>query len=309
MSPACEAFRHAIHDPRTAADSIGGGHAGACPDCADYLARVVRGVGALSKLSRLPAPAELEGCVVAALQAGARQERAVRAFGSIARLEAPEDVDGGAEVEAELAARLPRLTRPARLSAPDELERLVAAELADPAAFRVRRHVGGLGRLEAPTELDRAVAERLAAGRAFRSTGPAPDPEPPTTLPTQEPSRPRELPAHGAAAHESGPEARPSLPRAWRGFAAAAAVLLLFGLFGPLRRPAPGADRELAERAPAGTPRPRLRLVAARAADLDPRALQLLDGLGGGILSARGVSDGTGGPDGGRGTGGGGDAR
>jgi hypothetical protein len=196
----CKAFRDALHridetgldtsrlddagraasEPRPGAepDSVpgslpapGDSHLATCADCAAYVARVARSLAGLRGLERRPAPIELDGRVVAALQAGARQERAVRAVEELAPRTAPERVERAVETDAELAAHHPgRELRPARLRAPQVLDRLVAEELGDPSAARARRFVSSLARLEAPGELALRVAGDLAG-------------TPPTTLP------------------------------------------------------------------------------------------------------------------------------
>ncbi|MFT5050615.1 MAG: hypothetical protein ACI8QZ_002017 [Chlamydiales bacterium] len=64
-------------------------HGRTCVQCAGHWKRLLIQVRLLGSLSRLPAPADLEGRVVAALQPGHRQQRAIRAVSSLPHLEAP----------------------------------------------------------------------------------------------------------------------------------------------------------------------------------------------------------------------------
>lgn len=225
------------------------GHLATCADCAAYVARVARSLAGLRGLERRPAPTELDGRVVAALQAGARQDRAVRALEELAPRTAPERVERAVQTDAELAALHPgRELRPTRLRAPQVLDRLVAEELGDPSAARARRFVSSLPRLEAPGELAARVASDLAGA-------------PPTTLPA---------PVWTSNGGARSPRARGRLATV----AAAAALLLL--LLGPLRDGPQDTEPT----------RPRLRLQAASVGDLGPLARGMLDALGGGVLSA-----------------------
>lgn len=170
MKSACQALRQALADPRLT-DGAWEAHLADCADCAAFAARLGRAVGALEGLERRGAPPELDGLVVAALQAGARQDRAVRALVDLSPEPAPEHVDEALAARLEFEAALdsevaldpesgsasPEFVPP-RLKAPQVLERLVGEELADPAASRARRFVGGLPRLEAPEALTERVA-------------------------------------------------------------------------------------------------------------------------------------------------------
>lgn len=131
-------------------------HLRECPACADVRARILRLYDALASLPRHSAPAELDGLVVAATQAGQRQERALAHLRVMLRHEAP------AGLESRLAAE-PRLTlgSGARLSAPAVLDRLVDEELRDPAKAMARRYVSRLERLGPPASLRERVAHML----------------------------------------------------------------------------------------------------------------------------------------------------
>lgn len=121
-------------------------HLATCTGCRRELARARFRIALVGGLQRVPTPAALDGVVVAALQAGARQERAARAVADLTSVAAPD----------ELARRIaiPR--------APEVLCRLVAEDLADPAKAVASRYAGRLARLRAPADLE----ERL--GRAAR---------------------------------------------------------------------------------------------------------------------------------------------
>lgn len=116
-------------------------HLAGCAACRRELARATRRTELVRSLVRVGAPSELDGAVVAALQAGMRQERAIEAVAALTPVAAPE----------ELARRIavPR--------APAVLERLVAEDLADPAKAVASRYARRLERLRAPDDL----AQRL----------------------------------------------------------------------------------------------------------------------------------------------------
>jgi hypothetical protein len=128
-------------------------HTASCSACAQWIARASRVASALTRLERLAAPAELDGRVVSAFGAGARQQRAVEVIARLGRLHSPPELDGAVDSTASQHVRNLR----GRRSAPQVLERLVSEELADPAKARVRRFVGSLRRLSAPSELDARV--------------------------------------------------------------------------------------------------------------------------------------------------------
>lgn len=121
----------------------------------------------LAGLTRRTAPSALDGRVVAAFEAGHREERAIEAVQSLVRVDVPEH----------LAEHLDRavtreLSKREALLAPDVLRRLVEEELSDPSKARTRRFVGSLKRLPAPEALDAKVVASLTAPertRSFRS--------------------------------------------------------------------------------------------------------------------------------------------
>lgn len=142
-------------------------HGRECADCSAWCERIQREVLALRGLMRLEAPFELDGRVVAALEAGGRQQRALNALGVIGRVEPPLELDRA--VDADLEAVEPIL-RPQR--APAVLDRLVSEELAAPAKTRVRRYLGTLERMATPAELDARVASELEVLRSRRPSRP-----------------------------------------------------------------------------------------------------------------------------------------
>jgi len=136
----CESVRFALiqradgpHD-----DAALDAHVVGCAVCRRELARAELRAKLVRSLPRAQAPTALDGIVVAALQAGARQARAARAVEDLSTLTAPD----------ELARRIPGLVAPA------VLDRLVGEDLADPSMTFARRYVGRLQRLRAPTELE-----------------------------------------------------------------------------------------------------------------------------------------------------------
>ncbi|MBI5432671.1 MAG: hypothetical protein HZA52_07570 [Planctomycetes bacterium] len=140
-------------------------HARACAECRVFGSRLQRGERALAGLARISAPAALDGLVVAALEAGQREERAVGALRRLDRVEVPEHLDHA-------VARTAAPIAPVAFSAPDVLRRLVEEELSDPSKARVHRFVGSLERVAAPDELFARVHGALTQPppkRSFRS--------------------------------------------------------------------------------------------------------------------------------------------
>jgi len=172
MNSACQRYREELHDPRDGHPTSR--HSRACPDCAAYAARAERAVREVGGLERFEAPDELEGLVVAALNAGAREGRAVQAVSRLARQVLPEELERAVETEAEIAAGLSgplgRAVDRERVLVPSVLDRLVQEELSDPVKATVRRAVSSLPRQTAPTELDARVhADLLLPQAAERS--------------------------------------------------------------------------------------------------------------------------------------------
>ena len=161
MNSACQSYREELHDPR--GDDASHGHPEACPECAEYAVRAERAVRGLAELEALEAPVELDGMVVAALQAGVREGRAVRAVSELERQALPEPLVRSAETEAEIAAELGGPFDRERVQVPSVLDRLVHEELADPIKVTVRRAVSSLPREQAPAELDARVHGDLLA--------------------------------------------------------------------------------------------------------------------------------------------------
>lgn len=123
-------------------------HLIACDGCRDFLASVEAQRRAFRDLARKSAPRELDGYVVAALQAGHRQDRAIEALRSLERMPMPLDAD--------LAIW------PAGAVAPAALDRLVERDLQDPTHSIARRFAGRIERLQAPRELETRVATVIA---------------------------------------------------------------------------------------------------------------------------------------------------
>lgn len=153
----CESVRFALiqradgpHD-----DAALDAHVAACAACRRELARGEMRAKLVRSLDRVAAPSALDGIVVAALQAGARQARAVRAVEAMPALEAPD----------ELARRIPGLVAPA------VLDRLVGEDLADPSKALARRYAGRLERLRAPADLEERLGRDAHRPRRIVGAG------------------------------------------------------------------------------------------------------------------------------------------
>lgn len=158
----CTAVREALLEHRGEAGAGApelSAHLERCAECAAFAHRTTSIVALVSTLPRRAVPAELAGLVVAATQAGHRQERAIRALSALSRLPAPSDLEsitlGGGRTD----------ERPIVAKAPAVLDRLVDEDLRDPAAAISRRFAGRLDRRAAPN----ALRERLA-GASWAST-------------------------------------------------------------------------------------------------------------------------------------------
>lgn len=168
MTNPCQAFRDAL----LSAGLAGGApaeHTLACAACSAWTRNATRLGRDLSSLARLRAPAELEGRVVASLQAGFRQGRAAASVADLGRVSSPPELDQAVDAELEgSTAPEAREDLPARLRVPGVLDRLVAEELADPTRTRARRYLGTLRRKRAPEELRLLVAGALqSSGSSF----------------------------------------------------------------------------------------------------------------------------------------------
>lgn len=164
LQSACRTFRESLLD-RAVEASLAlevAGHAAECSACALFAQRFERCSTALSSLTRKRAPHELEGRVVAALEAGSRQQRAIEALVTLGRLKPPAELDG-AVISATGGEHAYQLR--GRHAAPAVLERLVSEELSDPPKARSRRFVGSLRRFVAPRVLEQRVARDLVTPR------------------------------------------------------------------------------------------------------------------------------------------------
>jgi len=163
--PHCADFRAAIlaRAEGEVVDLALDAHLARCEACPRELARAEQRVTLLRALGSRGAPVELDGLVVAAMQAGARQQRATRAVQSLARAHTPDD----------LALRL------AGPKAPHVLERLVREDLVDPAKAVASRYARSLERLRAPRDLDRRLqiirTDKLRELRGAGHVRPFPD--------------------------------------------------------------------------------------------------------------------------------------
>lgn len=128
-------------------------HVQHCSACRVRAQRAAQAQQLLQSMPRMRAPRELEGLVVAATQAGHRQERSADQLRSLVRLSAPEELV--ARVDAQRRAALAE-----RPVAPEELERRLAAELAAPEQVMSQRFLHKLERMRAPSDLEARLAAR-----------------------------------------------------------------------------------------------------------------------------------------------------
>jgi negative regulator of sigma E activity len=132
----CRAFDEALTDlPPAAAGSVelplaARAHLGRCPACAVLWRRHAAVREVLHTLSPMRAPADLDGRVVAALEAGYREDRIVARLRTMAPLRAPTELD----------RRVRALFSPN--PAPEVLDRLVEARLEGERRAALRRRVG-----------------------------------------------------------------------------------------------------------------------------------------------------------------------
>jgi hypothetical protein len=124
-------------------------HMARCEGCSGWLARVELHVSALRDLGSVRAPRELDGRVVAATQAGHRQDRAVEALRGLGPIAMPAEVD--------------KAIWPAGKTAPPVLDRLVDRDLQEQTRGIARRFAGRIERLKAPRTLDARVNTVWAA--------------------------------------------------------------------------------------------------------------------------------------------------
>jgi hypothetical protein len=161
----CQAYRDALLSAGVSGGALPE-HVSGCAACAAWTRTAARLVGELTSLERQQVPVELEGRVVAALEAGYRQARAALALADLGRMSSPPELDQAVDADLEgSAGRSEEL--PARLRVPGVLDRLVAEELADFSRARARRYLGTLRRKRAPEEL------RLRVAGALQSAGTA----------------------------------------------------------------------------------------------------------------------------------------
>ena len=116
-----------------------------------------RQVRALRSLGRREAPSELDGLVVASLEAGARQRRAAEQVASLPAVPAP------GSLAPRVAATIEEQGDGA--VAPAVLERLVAERVQAPTESMVRSMAGRLGRKVAPDELEERVRRSASTVR------------------------------------------------------------------------------------------------------------------------------------------------
>jgi hypothetical protein len=162
MNSPCRDFHFAMLETapeRPAAESALGAHLEQCASCQRSFEGICRTRAALVRLASLPAPAALDGLVVAATQAGQRQERVLAHLRTALRHEAP------ARLDTRLGAGSSLIGEVARVNAPTVLERLVTEELRDPQHALTRRYVSRLKRLDTPHSLRGQVQQVLGSPR------------------------------------------------------------------------------------------------------------------------------------------------
>lgn len=132
-------------------------HVAQCPSCGQSLERLRRTRDAIAQLPARRAPEELDGLVVAATQAGHRQERVVAHLRALLREPVPIDLEEKVEGGGALLAGV------SRQHAPAVLDRLVDEDLRDPRKALTRRYLHRLERMGAPEVLRVRVARVLAS--------------------------------------------------------------------------------------------------------------------------------------------------
>jgi len=133
-------------------------HVAGCAVCAATVRRVGREVELLRSLERRAVPPELDGRVVAACQAGHREQRVADALRRLSRSSVPRELDR--KVLDPAAGDFPA---PSSIT-PQVLERLITEDLRDPSKVVARRIASRLRRLQAPDELFARVDGALRAG-------------------------------------------------------------------------------------------------------------------------------------------------
>lgn len=160
MTFTCTAVREMLLESRGHTGSDASGitvHLDECSECSAFARRTKALAALFSALPQRPAPSELAGLVVAATQAGHRQERAVKALGALSRRFVPSELEVVALDDGRIDED-PSRDDPIRAKAPAVLDRLVDQDLRDPAAAISRRFASRLDRRRAPGALRERVA-------------------------------------------------------------------------------------------------------------------------------------------------------
>ena len=144
-------------------------HLASCAPCAARLLRARAHIEALGRLPRLDVPNELDGHVVAALQAGHRQVRATDVLSTLRRQAVPEELSQGDWVRPVEPATLEAKTSLVRRPVPSVLDRLVDESLRDLPGSVSSGLLGRLPRQRAPQSLDARVEAMLTSGEFQRS--------------------------------------------------------------------------------------------------------------------------------------------
>jgi hypothetical protein len=169
MIPPCRDFLESMLEAapqRPPADGALEQHLASCASCRAAFARMCALHAAFGGLPALRAPAALDGLVVAATQAGHRQERALAHLRTSLRNGTR---DGRQAAPAGLDLRMgtggAALGGVRRVAAPSVLERLVDEDLRDPRLALTRRYVARLGRMGTPPSLGERVARMFGQRR------------------------------------------------------------------------------------------------------------------------------------------------
>jgi hypothetical protein len=141
-------------------------HLRGCEPCAQKAQAMVRNLHALGELPMVSAPAELDGRIVAASQAGFRQERAVNGLAGVDSVAAPAALD--LRIDGLLESMRDSGELPER-EAPFELEERVDQSLKDLPGAISQAFLSKLEREPVPAELAARVHADLTTSRQTRS--------------------------------------------------------------------------------------------------------------------------------------------
>lgn len=168
MTPLCDTFDEQLAAECGAARPWSASleaHLAECPACAAAARRRVAGLEVLRSLPSEAAPDALDGLVVAALEAGHREDRAVEELRGVAGPGAPAELEGRLD---ELLAELRSEGLFGQPVAPEELAPRVDRDLQDLPAAIVSRQLDRLPQVPAPAGLQQRVDGDLGSPRPAR---------------------------------------------------------------------------------------------------------------------------------------------